>query len=387
MKGHIRERSAGCWAIVIDLHDPETGKRKRKWHSFRGTKRQAQVKCSELIAAIKGETYVDSSRQTVAQYLDRWLTYMASQLSPRSHERYTEIVKKNLVPALGALCLTKLRSRHIAEAYAKALQTGRRDGKGGLSANTVLYMHRVLKHALADAVAWRELVHNEAAAVKPPKVERKQMKVLDMDATATLIEEARGTTLFVPILLGVTTGMRRGEVVALRWRNLDLDRAQISIEESAEQTKTGIRYKPPKSGKGRTVALPNAVVEEMRNHRVRQAEALLKLGIRLSEHTFVVAQADGSALQPRSLTHAFKLFLAKHKLSRVRLHDLRHTHATAMLKNKVHPKVVQERLGHSTIAITMDIYSHVLEGMQEDAAETVDAVLQAALIRRRKEIG
>ena len=387
MKGHIRERSPGRWAIVIDLRDPETGKRRRKWHSFKGTKREAQIECSKIIASISGETYIDPSRQTVAQFLDRWLTYMASQLSPRSHERYTEIVKKNLVPALGAISLTKLRSRYIAEGYAKALVNGRRDGKGGLSASTVVYMHRILKQALAQAVVWHELPRNEAAAVKPPKVERKQMTVLDTDATATVIEAARHTTLFIPILLGVTTGMRRGEIAALRWHHVDLDRAQISVEESAEQTKSGVRYKSPKSGKGRTVALPKSVVEELRNHRIRQAEALLKLGIRLSEDTFVVAQANGSPLQPRSLTHAFELFLAKHELPRVRLHDLRHTHATAMLKRKVHPKVVQERLGHSTIAITMDIYSHVLEGMQEDAAETVDAALQAALTRRRKEIG
>ncbi len=387
MKGHLRERSPGHWAIVIDLHDSETGKRRRKWHSFHGTKRQAQVKCSELIAAIKGESYVDPSRQTVAQYLDRWLTYMGSQLSPRSHERYTEIVKKNLVPALGGICLTKLRSRHVAEAYHEALASGRRDGKGGLSASTVVYMHRILRQALAQAVAWHELVRNEAAAVKPPKVERKQMTVLNTDAAAAVIEAARDTSLFIPILLGITTGMRRGEVVALRWRHVDLDKAQISIEESIEQTKTGLRYKPPKSGKGRTVALPKSVVEELRNHRIRQAETFLKLGIRLSEDGFVVAQADGSSLQPRSLSHAFQLFLAKHKLPRVRLHDLRHTHATAMLKNKIHPKVVQERLGHSTIAVTMDIYSHVLEGMQEDAAEIVDAALQAALIKRRNEIG
>lgn len=177
------------------------------------------------------------------------------------------------------------------------------------------------------------------------------------------------------------------QVAALRWRHVDLGRGQISVEESAEQTKAGIRYKPPKSGKGRAVALPKSVVEELRNHRVRQAEALLKLGIGLSEDSFVVVQADGSPLQPRSVTHAFQLFLAKHKLPRVRLHDLRHTHATAMLKSKVHPKVVQERLGHSTIAVTLDIYSHVLEGMQEGAVEIVDVALQAALIKHRNEIG
>jgi integrase len=150
-------------------------------------------------------------------------------------------------------------------------------------------MHRVLKQALAQAVAWHELVRNEAAAVKPPKVERKQMKVLDTDATAALIEAAPDTTLFVPILLGVTTGMRRGEVTALRWRHVDLDRGQISVEESVEQTKTGIRYKAPKSSKGRTVALPKSFVDELRNHRIRQAEALLKVGTRLSEDAFVIA--------------------------------------------------------------------------------------------------
>jgi integrase len=387
MKGHLRERSPGHWAIVLDARDPDTGKRKRRWHSFTGTKRAAQVECSKLIAAITGGTYVDPSRQTVAQFLDKWLAYMASQLSPRSHERYTEIVRKNLVPALGAVRLTKLRSIHITDTYAKAIASGRRDGKGGLSAATIVYMHRVLKQALAQAVSWHELVRNEADAVKPPKIERKQMKVLDTDGTAALIEKARDTTLFIPILLGVTTGMRRGEVAALRWRHVDLGRAQISVEESAEQTKAGIRYKPPKSGKGRAVALPATVVEELRGHRIKQAETLLRVGIRLSDDTFVVAQADGSPFQPRSLTHAFDLFLAKHKLPRVRLHDLRHTHATAMLKGKIHPKVVQERLGHSTIAITLDIYSHVLEGMQEDAAEIVDAALQAALNKRRNKIG
>jgi integrase len=387
MKGHIRQRSPSHWAIILDNRDPATGKRKRKWHSFIGTKREAQVECSKLIAAMSGGTYVDPSRQTVAKFLDKWLAYMASQISPRSHERYTEIVKKNLVPALGGVPLAKLRPSQITDAYSQALASGRRDGKGGLSANTVVYMHRVLKQALGQAVVWQDLARNPADAVKPPKVERKQMKVLDTDAMAAVVETARDTTLFIPILLWITTGMRRGEVAALRWRHIDLDGAQISVIQSAEQTKAGVRYKPPKNGKGRTVALSATGVQELRGHRAKQAEALLKLGIRLSEDNFVVAQADGSPFQPRSLTHAFELFLSKHNLPQVRLHDLRHTHATAMLKAKVHPKVVQERLGHSTIGITLDTYSHVLEGMQEDAAEIVDAGLQAALNKRRNMIG
>jgi integrase len=243
----------------------------------------------------------------------------------------------------------------------------------------------VLRQALQQAVRWQLLGRNPCDVVTPPKVERQEMAALDADATVAMIEAARNSPLLVPILLGVTTGMRRGEVAALRWRNVDLDRARISVVESAEQTKAGVRYKPPKSEKGRrTVALPASVVEELRAHRVRQAQDLLKLGIRLSDDNFVVAQADGSPYQPRSLTHSFELFLARHELPRVRLHDLRHTHATAMLVAGVHPKIVQERLGHSTISITLDLYSHVLPGMQEDAAERVDAALRDALNRRRQ---
>jgi integrase len=388
MKGHIRQRSPGHFAIVIDVRDPETGKRKRRWHSLKGTKREAQVECSKLIAAISGGSYVDPSRQTVAQFLDRWLAYKASQLSPRSYERYGEIVRENIAPALGAVRLTVLRSTQIAEAYSSALASGRRDGKGGLSPATVVYMHRVLKQSLAQAVLWHDLARNPTEGIKPPRVERRQMKVYDADATATLIEIARGTSLFIAILLAVTTGMRRGEIAALRWRHIDLARAQISVVENAEQTKHAVRYKPPKTDKGRRpVALSATVVDELRAHRVSQAQELLKLGIRLSDDTFVIAQADSSPYQPRSLTHAFKLFLAEHKLPRIRLHDLRHTHATAMLSACVHPKIVQERLGHSTIAITLDLYSHVLEGMQENAVERVDAALQEALDKRRKKIG
>jgi integrase len=384
MRGHLKERSPGHWAIILDVRDPETGKRKRRWHSFVGTKRQAEDERSRLIAEMRGGLYVDPSKITVAQYLEKWLSHMASQLSPRSHERYSEIVRKNLAPALGAVHLTRLRPAQIADAYTSSLSGGRRNGKGGLSANTVIYMHRVLKQALGQAAKWQMIVRNPADSVRPPKSERKPLQVLDVDGTADLVETARGTNLFLPILLGVTTGLRRGEVAALRWRHVDLDKACLSIAESAEQTKAGVRYKPPKSGKGRSVALSATVIEELRQHRARQAEALLKLGIRLSDDAFVVARADGAPYQPRSLTHAFELFLAKHGLPRLRLHDLRHTHATAMLKAGVHGKIVQERLGHSTIAVTLDIYSHVLQGMQEGAVERVDAALREALNRRRK---
>jgi integrase len=385
MKGHIRERSPGRWAIVLEMRDPETGRRKRKWHSFAGTKREAQTECARLISEFKGGTYIDPSRLTVAAFLDRWLDHMQAQLTPRSHERYAELVRKNITPLIGSLSLTKLQPVTISQAYAKALKSGRRDGKGGLAPKTVLYMHRVLRQGLQQAVSWQMLARNPTDVVAPPRIARKEMKALDADGTAAVIEAARNTSLFVPILLGVLCGMRRGEVTALRWRSIDLERAQLSIIASTEQTRDGVREKPPKSGRGRTVALPSMVVDELRQHRLRQAEAMLKLGVRLNDHHHVVKRVDGAPLQPRSLTHAFEIFLRKQGLPRVRLHDLRHTHATHMLASGVHPKVAQERLGHSSVAITLDLYSHVLPGLQADAAARVDDVVRAAINRRRTE--
>src|SRR5262245_5551406 len=137
MKGHIRERSPGHWAIVIDVRDPATGKRKRRWHSFAGNKRQAQVECARLLTETKNGTSVDPTRMTVATFLERWIEHMEGQVSPRSHERYVEIARKNIVPLLGGLGLTKLQPAHISQAYAKALTSGRRDGSGGLSPRTV----------------------------------------------------------------------------------------------------------------------------------------------------------------------------------------------------------------------------------------------------------
>jgi integrase len=222
------------------------------------------------------------------------------------------------------------------------------------------------------------LARNPADAVKPPKVERKQMSVLDTDATAELITAAQGSSLAVPILLGVLCGLRRGEIVALRWRNVDLDRGQISVVASTEQTDAGCREKEPKSGRGRTVALAPLMVGELRGHCLRQAEALLALGVRLTDDHHVVARADGQALQPRSLTHAFVKFVRERGLQ-IRLHDLRHSHATHMLASGVHPKIAQERLGHSSVGVTLDLYSHVLPGMQAEAVARVDDALQSAL--------
>jgi integrase len=306
MKGHIRERSPGHWAIVLDVRDGETGKRKRRWHSFKGGKREAQIECSRLIAALSGGSYLEPNKITMVLFFERWLAHVHSQISPKSHERYSEIIRKNIIPDLGAVPLTKLRPAQISQAYAKALAGGRRDGKGGLAPTTVVYMHRLIKQALAQAVRWELLSRNPADAVDPPKVERGAMITFDMTQTADLLESLRGTRVLIPVMLGALCGLRRGEIAALRWRHVDFGTGKLSVVESAEQTVAGVRYKPPKSGRGRAIALSATVSAELGAHRRRQAEELLRLGIRQSDATFVYTREDGEPMQPRSLTRAWE---------------------------------------------------------------------------------
>ncbi|MGZ3320200.1 MAG: tyrosine-type recombinase/integrase [Xanthobacteraceae bacterium] len=386
MKGSIRERSPGHWAIILDQRDPATGK--RKWHSFKGTKREAQSECARLITEMKGGSYVEPSKVTLSQFFERWLRHIKPNVSPRTHERYEQIATKNIGPLLGAKTLSKLQPIEISEAYAKALESGRRNGKGGLSPRTVHHMHRVLYSALNQAERWKLINRNPAALLEKrdrPKIERKPVTTIDAPTTATVFDAARERRLFIPLVLAALCGLRRGEITALRWRSVDLDLGQLAVVASTEQTDAGaIREKEAKSGRSRTVALPSLAVEELRRWRLAQAEELLKLGIRADDGWHVVTQADGSPLQPRSLTHVVSDFL---KEWGVTLHKLRHSHASHMLASNVHPKIVQERLGHSSIAITLDIYSHLMPNMQEGAAAAVDGVLRAAINKRADDVG
>jgi integrase len=337
---------------------------------------------------MKGGSYVEPSKLTLAQFFERWLKHIKPNVSPRTHERYGDLLTKNLAPVLGAKLLSKLQPVEISEAYGKLLESGRRDGKGGLSPRTVHHVHRVLYEALGQAERWKLIVRNPAALLEKrdrPKIERKPVITIDAPTTATVFDAARERRLFIPLILAALCGLRRGEITALRWKSVDLENGQLAVIASTEQTDAGeIREKEVKSGKARTIALPSLAIEELRRWRALQGEELLKIGIRADDGWHVVTQADGSTPQPRSLTRAVSAFLKEWKVT---LHKLRHSHASHMLAAKIHPKVVQERLGHSSIAVTMDIYSHLMPNIQAEAAATVDGVLRAAIKKRTDDVG
>jgi integrase len=238
----------------------------------------------------------------------------------------------------------------------------------------------MLKQALAQACVWRAIPYNPSALVKPPKVQRKEMKTVDTEATARMLDAARSTTIYIPVLLGVLCGLRRGEICALRWRNVDLDSGQLAIVASRSRGERGRPVeKVTKTGRSRLIALPALAVTELRRHRTRQAEQLLRLGVALTDDHHVHAKFDGEPYHPAFLTNVFKQFMCDHNLPQIRFHDLRHSHATHLLAAGVHPKIAQERLGHSSIAVTMDTYSHAMPNMQQDAVAKVDAALRLAM--------
>ena len=374
MKGHIRKRGKESWAIILDIGQDNEGKRRQKWHSVKGTKKDAERELTKLLHTLDSGSYIEPSKLTVSRYLKTWLSdYAAHQVTPKTLERYQGIISDHINPAIGHHPLTKLKPPHIQELYTKSLKDGRLDGKGGLAPRTVLHMHRVLHKALDQAMKWQMLIRNPTEAVVPPKPKTIEMAALDEDQVARLLEHFRESRLYLPILIAVTTGLRRGEILALKWQNIQLSSARLHVRQSLEQTKEGLRFKSPKTEKSkRTVILPRFTVEALKEHRKRTAERKLKLGKVYQDNDLVCAREDGTIWPPDTLSTLFAARIKKAPVPKIRFHDLRHTHATQLLKQGVHPKIVSERLGHSNISITLDTYSHVLPGMQEEAIAVFD---------------
>jgi len=374
-RGNIHQRSPGSFRLRYTLgKDPVTGKRRTATATVRGTRKDAERELTRLLRTADTGEHVDANRMTVGQWLGHWLDTVRPEVSPKTYERYAEIVHSYLIPAFGNVLLVKLTPAQIQKAH-NAWAISRLDGKpGGLSPRTRRVIHHILKSSLTRAIEQQALARNPAAVLRLPKVERQEMTTLSTEQSARLLDAIKNTRTYWPVLLALSTGMRRGEILALRWRNVDLDRGILRVTESLEQTRAGVRFKAPKTERSRAITLPAFARDELRRLKREQAEELLRSGVRQSADTLVVCWEDGEPKWPSSLTYDFTRLIGRVKdLPRVRFHDLRHSHATQLLLAGVHPKIAQERLGHSTVMMTLDLYSHVTETMQSDAAERLDA--------------
>ncbi len=378
MKGHVYKRSKDSWTLVYDLPaDSTTGKRKQKSQTFKGTKRDAQRALRDILQSLENGSYIKPNKITLGELLRQWLReYAYMNTTERTQESYTSIVDCHLIPSLGMTSLTELQAQQIQSYYANKLASGRADGKGGLSARSVVYHHRILSKALDYGVRMGLVVRNVANVVKPPRVARVTMNTLSSEEVSRFLDAARETDYFVYFSTLLYTGLRRGELLALRWRNLDFESATLRVVETAYKLGDG-RYmiKEPKTAQSRrTVTLPPSMVELFKVYRTDQELLRIQLGVSLNADDFVFIRLDGSPINPNAVTLAFRRIINKAGLKDLKIHGFRHTHASLMLTAGVHSKVVSERLGHANIGITLDIYSHVLPGLQEAAAEKFDMI-------------
>jgi integrase len=372
MKGHIRERSPGHWAIVLDVRDAATGRRKRRWHSFKGTKREAQTKCAQLITEAEGGAAINPSRITVTEFLDRferdWLTV---HVTARSRERY-QYALKHVHRHLGARPLQKICPADLAAFYAGLLQ-------GGLASNTIKLIHRVLHRALGQAKVWGIIRDNPAELVKPPRPPDQEAEMLQPDQAARLLDRLRGSRppLYLLASLALGTGARRNELLALRWCDLDLAAARLTIEQALEQTTAhGIRVKGPKTRHGRrTISLPPHLVDELRQHWRDQQKRRLAAGLgRIPDNAPVFARAAGGGyMNQQTVTSQWSDQMAAIGMSGVTLHSLRHTHASMLIAAGVDVVAVSRRLGHASPRITLQTYAHMIAGGDDKAAQIVGA--------------
>ncbi|MFC1905181.1 tyrosine-type recombinase/integrase [Chloroflexota bacterium] len=378
MRGHIVKRSRNSYSIAISLGKDTTGKYKYQWVSVKGTKKDAEKTLAELLHQLDTGTFMKPGKTTLAEYLERWLKdYAWSNLAPRTAEGYEHIIRRHLIPAIGNITLTQLKPERLQRYCSEKLSAGRCDGKGALSPRTVRHHHVTLHNALGYAFKMGLLNRNVADAVSPPRFRRCQWQVLSENDINTFLEAAKRTPYYVLFYQSLFTGMRRSELLALRWCDVDLLLCQAHVTRTLHHLRKGeIYFRAPKTDRGRRlVSLPPSAALLLQEHKEKQAVTRVSLEIPLKDDDLIFSDLVGKPLLPDTVTHAWVKLVRRIGLKGIRLQDARHTHASLLLKQGVHPKIVQERLGHASIQITLDTYSHVAPGLQEAAAKGFDKIV------------
>ncbi len=397
MRGHIRRGKAPrSWYIVLELgRDPATGKRRQKWFTVHGTKREAELRKAKLIAEHDHRTLVLPSKVTLGAFLERWLReYVDVQVRATTATGYRAIVIGHLIPSLGRIPLDRLEPRHLQEYYARLMAGGRRDGRvGGLSARTLHHHRAVLSEALNHAMRWGLIGRNVAQLADAPRVRKApDIQTLNMDEARRLLAEAREESEYHHVLvhLPLYTGFRRSEVLGLRRRAVNLEWGTLSVAECLHKLSDGrlVLEEPKSRSSRRLVTIAAGTVDILQGHMQRQEEERAATGLRTTDDTLLFARGDDSIILPNGYTRAFKRIAKKAGVPGASLHNLRHTHASLLLQIGVHFKVVSERLGHASIAITLDLYSHLVPGLQEGAAARFEEHLaDDAVSRLESELG
>jgi integrase len=370
-EGSVYKRKDGRWEGKCTAHTPAGPKRRAVYGR---TRKEAAEKLTQALARqADGRPGFDAGNVTVSQWLDRWLADdVRHTVREGTYQRYEQVARLHIKPSLGRIKLNAVTAAHVRSLYRDKLDSG-------LSPRSVRYVHATLHKALRQAVADGILAHNPTEAVKAPRSPGKEIRPLDANQVRALLAAA-GDRLEALFVVAVTTGMRQGEILGLKWEDADLEAGNLSVRRTLTVTEGGLGFAPPKTAKGRRgIKLTVRAVEALRTHLGRQLEEIEQAGDLYDDNGLVFPNHGGGPMNRSSLRGAFGRLLKRANLPETtRFHDLRHTCATLLLSQGVHPKFVQELLGHATISITLDTYSHVLPGMGDRTAAAMDHALSEA---------
>ena len=364
MRGSVKEVRRGVWQIRWDaLPGPE---RKQLSATVHGTKREAERVLREKLAEV--ESGFSGDNLMVQAFLERWLAdYCQQHLKPSTFTSYEGMIKNHVLPSLGNTRLDKLQPIQLQQLYTVKLET--------LSPRSVQYIHVILRSAFNRAIKWGVLVHNPTDRVDAPSAKKRKATIWTAEQAFQFLSHIREHRMYAAYRLAITTGMRRGEILGLRWEDVGED--ALRVRQSLVEVSGELIFSTPKTPSSiRTISLSEEDLASLRRQKVYQAEDKLSMGRHYQDSNLVFTTSPGTPFRPRNFTRQFKEIVRQTDLPEIRLHDLRHTHATMLLEAGEHPKVVQERLGHSQIAIVYDTYSHVLPSMQKEATRKIDELLK-----------
>jgi len=387
MQGHIHKRvrttKAGrtsiLWYVVIDIGRDGNGRRRQKWHGGFRTRKQAQAVRAQLISDLHLGRYLQHSPMPLGEWIEQhWLPTTMLRVKPSTYHSYERNLINHVLPRIGHTELRYLTANRLNTLYADLLETGRVDGTGGLSPKTVHYIHGTVHKVLHDAVDAGLLATNPATRAKPPRpgrIDPTELRAWNPDQLRRFLSITRDHRLEAAWRLAAMTGMRRGEVLGIRWQDIDLDARLLTVRRTLISVAYRIRESTPKTRRGRRIDLDPATVQALRDHRRRQDNEKAEWGELYNDADLVFCREDGTPLHPQQLSQEFRQLIAGTDLPRIRLHDLRHSHASIGLQSGVPLRVISDRLGHRNPAFTLTQYAHVLPGMQAEAAARIAALV------------
>lgn len=367
MRGHISKRG-NKYSFVIDIgRDPVTKKRRQKRVSGFTSEKKARKAMTEMIAEINRGTYVEPTNETFGKYLTDWLNHKEKRVAYSTYRHYKSFIDNHIDPALGHIKIQDLRPMTLQNFYDSLLENNK------LSNRSIHHINRIITNCLNFGVKMGEIQTNVASAVEPVKVPRIEQQYWNVDEVNTFLESARGHIHFIAFYLAIFTGMRQGEILGLKWDSVDLENRMINVRRAIKRSEGGGELKDLKNSSSyRSITMSEGLMFELKTHKNEQNRIKMRVGKDYSDQGFVVATKTGNFVLPTNLSRSFRTIRNKLDIKQIRFHDLRHTHASLLFKENVHPKIVQERLGHSSIETTLDTYSHMLPNMQKTAAKKLD---------------